>query len=293
MGRTTSVLIVIASLGAACDSAAPEPNVPVDQRISARSAPSSVAGTVPGYVHSLSHSKFRAGDNVAIELDGHGLERWRGGLGAFALDTTNGWTMAVLDATSPTGPYNLDEADQAQRVKLYFIGAGIPAEQVAAVGSTFIVAGGGAVSDTTSKPPALESINSVLSRSVGGIRVVESFAWAKMTTSGDVDMEAVFWPSIDNSVVDRATAFATSMRDTATANAYRAKLPGTIYRDDGVVIHHSDFSIHSSPTAYVSYDVTLRPDQSAAMRHFDENGVEFRLPHELLTPAASAGVRTR
>jgi hypothetical protein len=233
-----------------------------------------------GYVHDLSRSQFKIGLNAKIEIEAPTLRRWRGSSGAWAIDPTNGRSMGILDAGAPHGPYILDEAVQAERVKAYFIKAGIPADQIQDVRATYEVLGGGPTREVISTPLQLHSINSILTRSVSGIRVVESVAWAKMTTSGDVDMEYVFWPPIDKATVDRAISLKRRVSDIAGHAAYLAGLPGTVYRDVGVVIHHTDPSVHASPTSYVAYDVTISPEGYAAVRHFDENGNEFRLPLE-------------
>jgi hypothetical protein len=193
--------------------------------------------------------------------------------------------MGILDAGAPTGPYILDEAIQGERVKEYFIKAGIPADQIRDVRATYEVVGGGPMNEVPqSTGLQLRNINSILTRSVKGIPVVESVAWAKMTTSGDVDMECVFWPPIEMKIVDRAVAFAQQMADPAAHAAYLSRLSGPVYKEGGIVIHHTDPSVHAAPTAYVSYDVTLTQEGPAAMRHFDENGREFRLPQEQSVP---------
>ena len=243
------------------------------------------AAVLPGYVHDLSRSRFRIGDKPGIELEASTVRRWRGGGGAWVVDLTNGSSMGVLNAKTPRGDYILDEATQSQRVKAYFIEAGLPADQIHDVLATFEVGGGGAMNDAT--PPKalkLQSINSILTRRVNGVPVMESVAWAKMTTSGAVDMEYVFWPPINMEVIDRAAAFARRMAEPAERATYLAKLPGQAFRDGGVVIHHTNPSVHWAPIAYVSYDATLDENGSSAMRHFDENGNEFRLLHEQ-TPA--------
>ncbi len=240
---------------------------------------------LPGYVHELSRSRFRIGEKPAIESETPTLRRWRGAGGAWVVDLTNGSAIGVVNAKTLRGDYILDEATQAQKVKAYFIEAGLPADQIHDVLATFEVGGGGAMNDTS--PPKdlkLRSINSILTRSAKGVPVVESVAWAKMTTSGEVDMEYVFWPPIKMELVDRAAAFARRMAEPAERATYLAKLPGQVYRDGGVVIHHTNPSVHSAPIAYVSFDVTLDESGSSAMRHFDENGNEFRLLHEQ-TPA--------
>jgi hypothetical protein len=248
----------------------------------AQSAP---PADIPGYVHDLSRSKFNIGDNPIIEVDTTQLRRWRGTAGAWALEPANGWSMGILDGTAPTGPYILDETIQGERVKQYFVRAGLPADQVRDVRATFQVLGGAPLgASPQSATVELLSINSILTRNVQGIPVAESLAWAKMTVSGGVDMECVFWPTLDGAVVARALALAQKMTDPQMHAAFLAKLPGTIYRDGGVVIHHTDASVHATPATYVSYDVTLSSAGHAPMRHFDENGHEFQLPQEQATP---------
>jgi hypothetical protein len=238
-----------------------------------------------GYVHDLSRSRFKIGHNTVVELDTPTFRRWRGSFGAWAIDLTNNWSMGILDADAPTGPYILDEAVQGDRVRRYFIEAGLPADQIRDVRTTYQVIGGGPMNEgPQSTPVQLHSITSILTRSVKGIPVAESLAWAKMTTSGDVDVECVFWPAIDVNVVGRAIAFAQRMADPSGRAAYLAKLPARVYKEGGVVIHHSDPSVHATPTSYVSYDVTLAPEGHAAMRHFDENGGELQLPQERAVP---------
>jgi hypothetical protein len=215
------------------------------------------------------------------------MQRWRGSLGAFAIDPGNGSACALLDATSPTGPYNLDEASNANNVKSYFVSAGLPADQIGETQATYQSAMmGGQTAQATQTPFQLESITSIIRRRVAGVLFVESEAWATMTTSGDVDMECVFWPPIDRAVVNTAVAWAGTMTTASTHAAYAALLPGPVQQDIGVVIHHTDMSIHSAPKAFVSYDVLLGPQGHGAIHHFDQNGVEFRLPQEQ-APAVS------
>jgi hypothetical protein len=77
------------------------------------------------------------------------------------------------------------------------------------------------------------------------------------------------------------------MADPVQHAAYIAALPGPVLRDVGVVIHHTDASIHAAPTAFVSYDAVIGSLDSGvqsgahpAARHFDVKGVEFQLPQE-------------
>jgi hypothetical protein len=243
------------------------------------------AGTaVPGYVHDLSRSLLRIGTGVTTEPNSGRLVRWRGSLGAFTLDPNSGWTMGVIDGTTPHGPYLVDEATHSATVKAYFINAGIPSNQVGGVYVDYGVRGGNALTDTTAASPTqLTSIISGLTRAIGGIRVAESFAWARVTTAGDVDMESVFWPPLDASIVSAAQSMAAKLSDPSAHASYLAALPGTVYGDNGVVIHHTSSAISSAPVAYAAYDVVLDPSPSAGVRHFDASGHEFRLPQETLS----------
>jgi hypothetical protein len=247
------------------------------------------ASVVPGYSHTLGCSRFRIGQSVTPEISAPDFQRWRGSLGAFAVDPSNGSVKAILNADSPRGPYILDEATQGAQVQAYFVGCGLPADQIARVDVTYHLIGSGPGSGSTpdsgaivaNGQPVLTSLNSILRRSVHGVFVVDSTAWAKMTTAGAVDMESVFWPPLPTAIVTSAVNFATTMQGSAQYAAYVAKLPGTIQEAAGVVLRHSDASIHSTPTAYVSFDARFVGEGTT--RHFDQNGVEFRLPNEVNT----------
>jgi hypothetical protein len=232
---------------------------------------------IPGYSHEISRSRFRIGQGTALETSTPTLQRWRGSLGAFAHDPTNNWSMAELSAGSPSGPYILDASTHNQMVKSYFVSAGIPEDQIANVETSYIYSGTLGGNQTTAPVP--HSLNSILMRAIDGIPVRESEAWAKMTTAGDVDMEVVFWPPIDTRVIARAKALAATIAGPSGHASYLAKLP-KIFIEGGVVIHHSDMSVHSAPVAYVAFDATVDSAGYAAMHHFDENGNEYRLPHE-------------
>ena len=248
------------------------------------------ARVLPGYVHALSASHFKIGQNPTLELTTPQMQRWRGSLGAFAVDPGNGSACGLLDATSPTGPYDLDEKTNANKVKAYFVAAGLPADQVGEIQATYQSGMmGGSTVQAAPMNFQLASITSILRRRVSGVLVVESEAWATLTTSGDVDMECVFWPPLDNSAVNSAVTWAKALADGPTHAAYLAKLPGKVQRDVGVVIHHTDMSIHTPAKAYASYDAVIDTASHASARHFDQDGVEFRLPQEIAPQPAKAG----
>lgn len=233
-----------------------------------------VSTSVQGYVHDLGHSKFRIGSGVGVETESSTLKRWRGSNGAFATDPTNGWSMAMPNARAAKGPYLLDKQSHGDAVRAYFVQAGVPEDQIAGVVTSYDVRVSGTVQGP-SGPPELESITSILQRSINGVPVRESFAWAKMTTDGQVDMEAVFWPPVDSKAVSDATALAAKVGGADARRSYLRSLPGQVYRDMGVAIHHTAATVHRPAVAYASYDVTLEKGDHARMHHFDGNGVEI------------------
>jgi len=260
----------------------PEPVRTVAAAIDSTEAGTGEAGaSIPGYLHTINASHFKIGTNVTLETNTPQIQRWRGSLGAFAVDPSNGSACALLDAKSPTGPYDLDVNDNAANVKSYFVGAGLPSDQIGDIQNTYQSAGmGGSTADAAPVNFQLQSVTSIIRRVVSGILVVESEAWATITTTGDVDMECVFWPPLDSSVVNAAIAWASATTNSTAHAAFLANLPSNIQKDVGVVIHHSDRSVHSPTATFASYDVVLNTSPGAATRHFDQNGVEFRLPQE-------------
>ncbi len=239
------------------------------------------ASVVGGYVLDVGHSKVRIGANPALEISAPQIQRWRGDLGAFATDPTNGWSMGMINARTSQGPYVLDAKTQATMVTAYFAAAGLPQDQVGAVETMFeATAGGPMVGAKGHRGMSLHSLNTILRRKVRGVRVADSMAWAKMTVTGETDTEEVFWPPLSLDVVNAAAAFLAQMANPSAHAAYLAKLPGAVYQDVGVVIHHTGPATHSAALAFVSYDASLSPAAEVPVRHFDVNGVEFRLPDE-------------
>jgi hypothetical protein len=288
--NSSMVLCGVLSLGCSSERAL-EPTGAAAQALTSDDAGSDI---LLGYAHSLSASRFRIGQNAHIEKNTPQIQRWRGSLGAFAIDPGNGSACALLDSTSATGPYGLDEPTQAINVEKYFVGVGLPLDQVGEIQATYQSAMMGG--STVQPAPAafhLESITSIIRRRVSGVLVVESEAWATMTTEGDVDMECVFWPPLDMAVVNAAVKWAAEMSNSATHAAYLAKLPGIVQQDIGVLIHHTDRSVHAPAAAYASYDVALGTASSVAPSHFDQNGVQFFLPQEVGPGAAAQTVRAQ
>ena len=96
------------------------------------------AGTIPGYQHVIGASRFHMGGNVHTDTFGV-FSRSVGADAVFAVDRFSGMVVATQDSWSPArsvAAYSTDMATHAALVRTYFVGAGLPADQIAAVGSS-------------------------------------------------------------------------------------------------------------------------------------------------------------
>ncbi|MBK7584481.1 MAG: hypothetical protein IPI67_30290 [Myxococcales bacterium] len=142
----------------------------------------------------------------------------------------------------------------------------------------------GPVSDLLDPAPKLDWYSSVLSRSVGGIEVPDSFAFARFNADDEVVFESVYWPAIPAAAVADAVAFQQQLASPTNAAAFRAKLPLNLASQPGTIaIRHTRMTHKGSFVAKVSYDVTT-PRPMNRVRHFDASATEFELPD---TPAVA------
>src|SRR5262249_37684336 len=88
-----------------------------------------------GFIHAANKSKFRLGANPAPTLE-FGLCKLVGSEGVFATVPETGWVLAIPNARAPstlTDPLTRSPEVHNQTVVDYFIGAGLPADQVGGV----------------------------------------------------------------------------------------------------------------------------------------------------------------
>ena len=155
------------------------------------------AATVPGYAHALSRSRFAIGGNRR-EKSEFGLQKTIGDYGVFATLPATGWTMGIPNGDAPTRSVAALSASadvHNQAVKDYFLGAGLGASQIGSVtahASVYGMKGPQGASGPT--PLKFANYSSVLSRSIDGIPIAESFSWAIKKANNDVVEEAVYWP---------------------------------------------------------------------------------------------------
>jgi hypothetical protein len=102
-----------------------------------------------------------------------------------------------------------------------------------------------------------------------------------MNEDSVVVCEGVYWPPIPRGVADEALSFAARLADGNTLCAFRKELPAGPGR---VTVRHSSFAPEAASQpfeAYAVYDIkTSSGSGPGAVRHFDAEGMEVRLPHE-------------
>ncbi len=235
-----------------------------------------------GYEHPLAKSRFAIGNDAHTEVNSLGMQRDVGSEGVFAFHLTTKGSKAVPNATSSAkqAPSFTGTGDEhAAAVKAYFVGAGLPVDQVARTDSQTVMSGGGTVGSGEESASVTAYVTSLI-REVAGVSVPDSIAWARLNANQAAVEESVFWPALSSSVIADAQALVQIASDPAQLAAYRAKLPQGSGEGE-VMIRHSAWS--TVPFfASASYDVTVLPPQGGGyQRHFDVNGKEFRLPEEM------------
>ena len=184
------------------------------------------------YAHTLGASHFAVGEGSHHETEGP-FERVIGDKGVFFVDTVTGASLAVpnglalpkppADAQASANyspealgypqPMTTNPDEHSAAVKAYLVAAGVPASEVSGMHVTTTMAGGGPVRDGVQ--PAQSKLlwyTTHLERSLGGIPVESSYAFAALDNTGKVITEGVYWPAIPASVVSNARAFAESWR---------------------------------------------------------------------------------
>jgi hypothetical protein len=238
--------------------------------------------TVPGYTHTLPRSRFALGGNRSEKTE-VGLQKTIGDNGVFATLVTSGWTMAIPNGNAPTrlvAPLSASADVHNQAVKDYFASCGIPLSQIGSVVAHGSVYGTMGPQDTSGPPPMhFANYSSVLSRSVDGVPIADSFAWAIINADNDVVEEAVYWPAIPKSVVDDAAAFQTMLTDPTRGAGFLNALPKS-FPPGQVVVHHTP-CVGGPAEAVATYDVLDRGTVGMArQRHFASTGQEVILASE-------------
>jgi hypothetical protein len=238
--------------------------------------------------HVLAQSRFHLGNGRTISVDEGGFQKIIGIDGVFAIDDANGAILGVPNGDSQAmsiGPLTTNSDDHNAFVVAYFKAAGLPDLEVESVHANTMMAGG--MTPTGVRvPDRLVGFSSVIGRKLGGLRVVESVAWARFNKTGEAVAEGVYWPAIPGEVVKNAAVMSTALADGSRRGRYVASIaanhPDVSATSDGaVVIHHSRSTTRGSVIAVASFDLMVRaPGEKPGIRHFDSAGSEIFLPDE-------------
>jgi hypothetical protein len=283
MKSTSGIGFLMACLvaGLGCSTAPSEEPSNVPARAAIRTAETLSAAMIPGFAQSMSTSKFQTGGAVTTSVS-VGMTRWVGSNGVFAVDSANGSASGVMNGGVPFTPYAGGRVAHEALVRAYFLGAGLPADQVGQVRTNTNARGDGVPGSP--EVPTKFSYSSIVTRSVSGILVGESHAWARLDVNGNVVAEGVYWPALDASAVSDAVLISQTISGSGGA-AYFAILPvaPALSGTGSVVIHHSSAFVETTAFQdFGCYDVWIATEGgSGYMRHFDKNGLEVRLPQEL------------
>lgn len=280
--KTTHLCACAFLLAAACSSAPEEPSSVERSEIVA--APSATEGAA--YVHKVSKSRFHLGNSVSTRSE-FGMEKFVGDEGVFATVTRSGWALGILNADAATQnvsrtSWNAEAHNQA--VVDYFVAAGLNRNEIARVNAHANLTANGAVgtleADLATGGKAA-GYTSCIARTITGILVPDSFAWAGFNDNQDVVEEGIYWPEIPAAAIAEAKALREMLTVDASAKAFR-KLVGDVDGRGDVVIRHPPGGSNVPFKAEVVYDV---PDHGR-MRHFDANGREAQLADEVAPPAS-------
>jgi hypothetical protein len=266
------------------------------------------------YGHRLENSRFDVGANARHEVDGP-YERIIGDKGVFMIDRVTGATLAVpnapLAAEKPPAPrekggsadalpeikYPEPFSDKAEEhsaaAREYLLSAGIPEAEVSGMHVTATMAGGGPVNEGVQ--PARSHLlwyTTHLERSVGGVPVEGSFAFAALDRDRRVISEGVYWPEIPQRVVARAVALKQSIASPKEHAEFLTKArraqPEIGDSEGSVVILHTSSGYHGEFQAHAVYSVVVRSafGGKAQILRFDDAGSPLRLVDEVAGGAA-------
>jgi hypothetical protein len=265
------------------------------EQLTAEPAPQpEVASGGARYEHSLERSRFDLGAGVRREVNGP-YERVVGDKGVFLIDRVTGATLAVPNTplAVPKGapisaayPQPLTErpTEHDARVRAYLVAAGVPEAEVSGSHVTTTMAGGGPVRDGVQPSRSrLLWYTTHLERSLGGIPVEGSFAFAALDRSGRVITEGVYWPAIPERLVRRALALQQRLTSTNDQAAFLATVrrsrPDVGDARGTIGIVHTSAGYHGDFQANALYSVVVRDPNGgkAQIIRFDDTGTPARM----------------
>jgi hypothetical protein len=232
-------------------------------------------GALPGYVHTLARSRFPIGDILGSQ-DIVGMDQIIGSQGVFSTEMLSKMASGTPDANAPSlgrGPFPGGDSAQNAAVLAYFVGAGLPADQV----STVVPFDGfeALITPATMSPTqtVLSTwVTSVVCRSYQGIKISDSFAWARFDAQGESVTESVYWPELPLSTMQALALFQALLSDSSRRPTYLARLPQGGASGELVIHHTPGESTEFSADPY--FDIKI----DGVVLHFDVNGSAQLLP---------------
>jgi len=249
------------------------------------------------YEHRIEKSRFNVGASERHEAEGP-YKRIVGAKGAFMIDTVTGATLAVPHA--PVIPKGTQEGSDFPRaltenpdihsalVQAYLVAAGVPAAEVSGTHVTTTMAGGGPVSGGIQPSQSkLLWYTTHLERSLGGIPVEGSFAFAALDSAGDVITEGVYWPAIPAHIVLNAQRLEDRLDSVDEWHAFLARIKA-VQPDVGdtvgkVKIVHTSAGHHGPFEAKAVYSIVVRSANrgKAQIMWFDDTGASVKMADEM------------
>jgi hypothetical protein len=264
-------------------------------------------GGASGFRHGFDRTRFAVGARYKQFRERDWLKR-SGELGTVAINLRNGAEagvshgnrVAAEDARRSPAP-NPDRHNQW--VLDYFTKAGLPPTQVAGVDTLTLLAEEGKAWARPAARGVVTGYVSALRRSVNGVAVPESFAWAQVNGRGEVIQEGVFWPRVPPAALGAAAGLQRMIADPGARHALLGRFGANVL-ETRVAIHHSLPTQPGEVSMRATLDVAVREGAAssahgdeasrAAARelHLDSHGAEVRLPSER-QPAATETARTK
>jgi hypothetical protein len=252
-------------------------------------------GGAPGYQHGPQRSKFVVGEHARREQK-FGYLKSVGDQGTLATSISNGSALALPShnaASLTLPPFGKSPNEHDAWVKDYFLKLGLPSEQVVGVRGMSMIDAHGRASELGRSPARVTAYYSALQRTIDGVPVPDSFAWARVNSRGDVVQEGVYWPALPASVLSEARQLQAVLAEPERLAAYKSRLP--LSAETGTVaIRHSAATSPDAFECFASFDVLVHSSrpllQNASApatwvdvtRHFDIDGKEHFLPQERL-----------
>ncbi|MCK6535442.1 MAG: hypothetical protein L6Q84_20910 [Polyangiaceae bacterium] len=279
ISRSACLIVVVTGCGGGAPDESPSQSNVVQR---------GVLSEAPGYQHTFAASRFKPGGSVH-EKQELGFVKTAGEQGVFATFAHNGAVLATPNSDAPSlaapPPAGGPEGHNT-RVVGYFVAAGLPKNQIDAVGasSEHFLSGG----PEGGRAERFVAWYTVLRRQISGTPVPDSVAWARFSADDDVVAETVYWPPIPAAVLQEAESLKAAASAPAWVQTVADKLPKGATGPGKVVIRHTSFAHRGTFWARAAYDVNYKSGGFATTRHFDSAGNEFKTPEEQQTyPDAS------